>query len=230
LTLTADRADLNALVVCKAFVNRPEVGADESSAVFANSTIQVVWKPTQESFEEKTANGLATTEIVYSGNPTPNLTVTITNGTAVETNVTSLDANKVLVKIVANTTQLPISYVISHNDETIKKGVVVPAKPPTKPTPQGSSNVGTIAGIVIALILTAVCAALLIVMWKKNLLCPKKGSLDVEKAGAASSDGGLSKPVELDEVEPAVHEPVEETKNHTSDPLLDDDDIKKPIP
>ena len=40
---------------------------------------------------------------------------------------------------------------------------------------------------------------------------------------------GLSKPVELDEVEPAVHEPVEETKNHTSDPLLDDDDIKKPV-
>merc|ERR1712142_3359 len=125
-------------------------------------------------------------------------------------------------------TQLPISYVISHNDETIKKGAVVPPGPPTKPTPQGSSNVGTTAGIVIALILTVVCAALLVVMWKKNLLCPKQGSLDVEKAGAASSDGGLSKPVELDEVEPAVLEPVEETKNYTSDPLLDDDDIKKP--
>ena len=75
LTLTADRADLNALVVCKAFVNRPEVGADESSAVYANPTIQVVWNPIQESFEETTENGLATTKIVYSGNPTPNVSV-----------------------------------------------------------------------------------------------------------------------------------------------------------
>ena len=36
---------------------------------------------------------------------------------------------------------------------------------------------------------------------------------------------GLSKPVELEEVE--VTEPVKETEN--SAPLLDDDDIKKPV-
>ena len=40
---------------------------------------------------------------------------------------------------------------------------------------------------------------------------------------------GLSKPVELEEVEPQVHEPVEETQNKSAAPLLDDDDIKKPV-
>merc|ERR1719193_3047520 len=125
---------------------------------------------------------------------------------------------------------LPISYEIIANGESIKQAVFEAKTTPPTPTvgPETeSNNAGTIAGIIIAVILICVCATLLVVMWKKNLLCPKKGSLDVEKGTMASSDGGLSKPVELEEVEPQVHEPVEES--HNSAPLLDnDDDIKKP--
>lgn len=225
LTLTAAEEDLGAEVVCKAIVNE----VDDDVGVSANLTLDVVWAAKVVSDAEVVADGVKTTTIVFSGNPTPDLTVEITNGTATKT----IDAagTQVTVTIVANETNLPISYKVlaAGNAEPVKEGVVekTAVPEPTDPAPP-SDNAGTIAGIIIAVILICICAALLVVMWKKNLLCPKKGSLDVEKGTTVSSDAGLSKPVELEEVETKVHEPVEETQNKSSAPLLDDDDIKKP--
>lgn len=234
LSLVVDRDDFRATVTCKAFVDRPAAGADFSQAVNESLVLDVVWAPVEEAFGQDSKDGVVTTTITFSGNPTPNLTLSIINGTVLEKSVTKLGDTRVLVKIVANETQLPIKYEVTAagQAEPIKSGEVVttPATteaPPTVASPK--SDGGTIAGIVVALILLCVCAALLVVMWKKNLLCPKKGSLDVEKGGtSASSDGGLSKPVELEDVGPTIDEPVEESQNKSSAPLLDDDDIKKP--
>jgi len=230
LTLTAERADLDAVIVCHAQVDDPNFGVDDPG-VSANLTLKVEWPPTKESAVDNgpDKNGVMSRTIVVSGNPPPNVTVIKVNGTFNET-IGDPSDNQVTVTIVYKEEDLPIEYQVLAEGltEPVASGKILAPTKPTTETETKTNNAGTIAGIIIAVILICICAALLIIMWKKNLLCPKKGSLDVEKGTSASSEGGLSKPVELEEVEPQVHEPVEETQNKSAAPLLDDDDIKKP--
>lgn len=225
LVLTASRADLNAVVVCHAKVSNNGV---VDAGVSANLTLDVAWEPSVEKVDKGEENDNGVITIVISGNPPPVVTVAKINSTFNESKVT--EGTEVTVKLVYRKQDLPIEYQIFVDGKTepitAERVETIATLPP--PTDPPSNNAGTIAGIIIAVILICICAALLIIMWKKNLLCPKKGSLDVEKGTTASSDGGLSKPVELDEVEPEVRDSVEESQTKSAAPLLDDDDIKKP--
>ena len=65
---------MGALVVCHAQVDDPAAGVDDAG-VSANLTLEVSWPATTDSVEDGKAdeNGVITTTIVVSGNPTPNV-------------------------------------------------------------------------------------------------------------------------------------------------------------
>jgi hypothetical protein len=242
--MDANRADHKAEFVCSAIVNDAAVS---SASVNGSIVLDVVWDPVVDNYEETKPdeNGTVSYTIVVSGNPTPNVTLKLVNSTANSTAKSEkiIDDTTVFVIIKVNENELPIFYqlLVEGQDKPLKEGSVTKKTDPTTPEPAAAtttesppneakpSNAGMIAGIIIAIILIIICAALLVIMWKKNLLCPKKGHMDMEKGVTASSDGGMSKPVELEDVQLQPEAiPVEETENKLSAPLLDDDDIKKP--